>query len=82
MKIEDAVHLYAGAPKIIADLLAELQPYKAEDYPRTCGACGTPAACCDTDCMTAAHMAQHDGAIHRAKNWLLAAEKYERGNKR
>jgi hypothetical protein len=59
-----------GAAKIILDLLGQLELYKAEDYPRTCGACGMPDACCDTDCMTAAYMSEHDIAIRRARYWL------------
>lgn len=67
--------LYNRAPKVIEDLLKYLEPHKREDYPRTCGACGTPNANCDTDCMDAAAMSEHDGAIHRATEWIKAVKR-------
>jgi hypothetical protein len=67
--------LYERAPKVISELLQHLELYKREDYPQTCGGCGTPFGNCDADCMTAAHMAQHDAAIHRAQEWLTAVAK-------
>ncbi len=54
----------------LENLLKYIEPYKAEDYPQTCGACGTPNANCDMNCVDAAHMSAHDGAIHRAKQLL------------
>lgn len=66
--------LYSRAPKVIEDLLALVDLYKDEDFPDTCGACGTPAGNCDTDCMDAAHMSRHNGNIHRAKEWLKAID--------
>lgn len=67
--------LYKRAPRVIVDLLAQMELHKREDYPATCGACGTPNASCDTNCMDAAHMAQHDAAIHRANDWLAAVRR-------
>ena len=66
--------LYDRAPKVVSDLLEQLELYKRENYPETCGACGTPSASCDTNCMDAAYMARHDAAIHHAQDWLGAVE--------
>lgn len=60
-------------------LLPHIQPYKCEEYPATCGACGTPAANCDMDCMTAAHMSEHDAAIRRAEAALTPKKGGEDG---
>ena len=58
------------APTVIKDLLKYLELHRREDYPQTCGACGTSDACCDMDCMEAASMARHDASIYRAQDWL------------
>lgn len=51
----------------IEGLLSRLEKYKVEDIPETCGACGTPAGNCDTNCMDAAHMSAQLAAIDKAE---------------
>lgn len=67
-------HILA-AKAIISDLLdyTVMQPYRDDEFPTTCGACGTPAASCDTDCVDAANMSKHNALIRRAKKFLEEA---------
>jgi len=49
--------------------LVDAAVYFAEQYyriiPETCGACGTPAAQCDSDCMDAVYASEYNTAITR-----------------
>lgn len=56
--------------KTLMMILVANPEYPLDQIPKTCGACGTPAAQCDTDCAAAAAMAQHNQVIRNAMTLL------------
>jgi hypothetical protein len=55
---------------LLQELLEYVPKLYTSDIPRSCGACGTPNACCDMDCMEAAHMSHTIGLRRRLEKML------------
>lgn len=58
-----------AAQQLVRELLAEV-PDEWTEIPATCGACGTPNANCDMNCVTAHDMAEHNALLRRAKRFI------------
>lgn len=63
----------AKLSQLLIEVFKANPPYKLEEIPKTCGACGTPAASCDTDCAAAAAMVQHN-VLARAIEKILTID--------
>ncbi len=67
---------------LLTALVNRLDLIPEDAIPDTCGACGTPLANCDVNCMDAANMSEHNGVIRNAhaliediKNQLVRSDK-------
>lgn len=60
----------AQLSQVLIRVMQANPPYPIDEIPKSCGACGTPAASCDTDCSAAAEMAQHNFLIREIEKLL------------
>lgn len=60
--------------RVMREALMESEPWIGKDSPLSCGACGTPNAQCDTDCMEFHHVGKVAYNTHKA---IALSEKAE-----
>lgn len=59
----------------LSELLGEAESYVRDAQPPTCGACGTPMASCDTNCVEAVHVGDLLIRIYRARKRVALQER-------
>ena len=74
LRCERMVALAERLAEMVHTLQGDLSPLG----PQSCGACGTPMACCDMDCVVAATLSKHLGDSSRLLAEFRAAKESPR----